>query len=57
MDGGFFFARDAGTAIKLGLLDVGGAPMMDTAIKFFLVSGGMLGVAGVAWFISQKWEL
>lgn len=57
MDGGFFFAWDAGTANKFGLLDVRGAPVMETAIKFFLVSGGMLGVAGVAWFISQKWEL
>lgn len=48
---------DAETAVKFGLLGIGGAPMMDTAIKLFLVSGGMLGVAGVAWYIAQKWEL
>ncbi len=57
MDGGFFFAWDARAPIRSGLFDITGGPVMETAIKFFLVSGGMLGVAGVAWFISQKWEL
>lgn len=54
MDGGLFLASFS--AIARASI-TGGVLIVDTAIKLVVISAGMLGVAGVAWIMAEKWKL